>query len=300
MYLPLDKDIIREMWVKGDLKDQLGLSHRNARKNKNMSESSLEASPMFPIIHERSISESLNTHHSYQLAMADSPPYVAAMTRSTSYLDTPPMNDTIELPLQESGVQYAQPMTKPSDSSHLSPTAAVAPTPSPQPSYYSASDIRLPSPLPSPKYQLPSGEMTSSAPPSRRSSVGTSSRATSTRGPFNSSLLPLPQTQMMYGKRALAGYAGAYEMQTYDGSSRPNSEASHPSFATADDFWSGDDDDVVVRHPSFTYKPRTPPPQPVGPQPHVTSQVNDEDDRSTVVAGSRRGSVDTWEGGRAM
>ncbi|KAI0070171.1 hypothetical protein K474DRAFT_1680362 [Panus rudis PR-1116 ss-1] len=32
-YFPLDKDIIREMWVKGDLKDRLGISHRRSRMN---------------------------------------------------------------------------------------------------------------------------------------------------------------------------------------------------------------------------------------------------------------------------
>lgn len=32
-YTPLDKDIIREAWVAGDLKDQLGIQHRKRRKN---------------------------------------------------------------------------------------------------------------------------------------------------------------------------------------------------------------------------------------------------------------------------
>lgn len=31
--MPLDKDIIREAWVAGDLKDQLGIQHRKRRKN---------------------------------------------------------------------------------------------------------------------------------------------------------------------------------------------------------------------------------------------------------------------------
>ncbi|KAG5220586.1 phospholipid-transporting ATPase [Salix suchowensis] len=33
VYFPLDKDIVREAWVMGDLKDQLGIRHRNPKKN---------------------------------------------------------------------------------------------------------------------------------------------------------------------------------------------------------------------------------------------------------------------------
>jgi phospholipid-translocating ATPase len=217
----LDKDIIREMWVKGDLKDQLDLSHRKNRRDKDFSDSSLEAAPMFANVRAESLSE---IHHNYEPAMADSPPYVASSTGPTTYLDTPPMNDIIELPPREPGVQYAPPTTKPSNL-NLSPTAA--PTPSPQPSYYSATDIPIPSPLPSPKYQLPSGEYTST-PPSRKPSIATS-RATSIRGPVRSPTttsppshsspaddsLSIPPTQM-YAKRASAGYPEKYEMQTYD------------------------------------------------------------------------------------
>ncbi|QRW07307.1 phospholipid-translocating P-type ATPase [Ceratobasidium sp. AG-Ba] len=40
-YMPLDKDIIREAWVAGDLKDQLGIKHRNRKKNVDMEHSAL-------------------------------------------------------------------------------------------------------------------------------------------------------------------------------------------------------------------------------------------------------------------
>lgn len=63
-YAPLDKDIIREMWVGGDLKDRLGIRHRKASKNKNnssnisdVSMSDLEMAPMFREPHARSASE---------------------------------------------------------------------------------------------------------------------------------------------------------------------------------------------------------------------------------------------------
>jgi phospholipid-translocating ATPase len=35
-YFPRDKDIIREAWIDGDLKEQLGVKHRNPRKNRHM------------------------------------------------------------------------------------------------------------------------------------------------------------------------------------------------------------------------------------------------------------------------
>ncbi|KAG8692278.1 hypothetical protein FRC08_009880 [Ceratobasidium sp. 394] len=40
-YMPLDKDIIREAWVAGDLKDQLGIKHRKKSKNVDHEHSAL-------------------------------------------------------------------------------------------------------------------------------------------------------------------------------------------------------------------------------------------------------------------
>ena len=54
-YTPLDKDIVREMWVCGDLKDRLGIRHRKASKNIHLSD--LETAPMFREPHARSTSE---------------------------------------------------------------------------------------------------------------------------------------------------------------------------------------------------------------------------------------------------
>lgn len=318
MYFPLDKDIVREMWVKGDLKDQLGLSHRKAQKGKIVSDSNLEAAPMFANVHGRSLSD---LHHNYE---PDSPPYVASTTEQTTYTDTPPMNDIIELLPRELGVQYAQPKNKPSDLQVSPPTND---TPSPKASYYSVTDIPIPSPLPSPKFQLPSGEITTT-PPSRRTSIATS-RATSIRGrgplltPMSTTPLPshsLPPggslpipTQMHGNKRASAGYPGAYEMQTYEeqqahlySSGRASQTSNHTSFATAEDFWIGEEG---ASSPNYAYQHaqmlHTPSPQldwfsAQQSQPHMASQ-GDEDDRSTIVADSRRGSVSaTWEGGRAV
>ncbi|KAG8759000.1 hypothetical protein FRC12_009867 [Ceratobasidium sp. 428] len=40
-YMPLDKDIIREAWVAGDLKDQLGIKHRKKSKNSDQESSAV-------------------------------------------------------------------------------------------------------------------------------------------------------------------------------------------------------------------------------------------------------------------
>ena len=51
-YMPLDRDIVREMWVYGDLKDRLGIKHRKDRKRGDP-----EVAPMFHQPHARSQSE---------------------------------------------------------------------------------------------------------------------------------------------------------------------------------------------------------------------------------------------------
>lgn len=160
-------------------------------------------------------------------------PAPASPLRHT-YLDTPPLNETIELPPREPAVQYTQAKSSPIDPSHLSPippdTRQNLST-SPQPSFYSASDIPPSSPLPSPKYLYPNGEVTST-PPSRRTSVATS-RAVSMSGrapplqpqepiPFQPTLLlPSSPTEESEAYEAsayepIAVQPTAYEPATYD------------------------------------------------------------------------------------
>ncbi|KDR79373.1 hypothetical protein GALMADRAFT_93264 [Galerina marginata CBS 339.88] len=278
VYYPLDKDIIREMWVKGDLKDQLGISHRKARRN-NRTAANLEAAPMFQEQHSRSFSEISSLHNNYEPANMSSPgPALNATSRQT-YLDTPPMAETIELP-REPGVQYAQVSENPISPIHLSPLppsdGRYHHSASPQPSYYSASDLPPASPLPSPKYRYPNGEITTT-PPSRRTSVATSRAVSvSARGapqaPMPTSPLPpqprSPNTLLVpaspYGG-VYVSEAAAYEMQVRSGQhhndavgpssyvppsspghnryDRAPSEASHASYATAaDEFYASEDD----------------------------------------------------------
>jgi phospholipid-translocating ATPase len=157
-FAPQDIDIIRYMWVKGNLKDRLGIRARRGQKSLlDGSSSGLEGTPMFSETHARSPSE-LSNYESGR--------------RSRSGYRTPP-SQTEGTSLQIS----ATVVTSSSGSSHriLAPTATtsddedipmaisateagvpVAMPHSPQPSYYSASDLPLPSPLPSPSIRNPS------------------------------------------------------------------------------------------------------------------------------------------------
>ncbi|KAG2034818.1 hypothetical protein BDR03DRAFT_1093565 [Suillus americanus] len=136
-YMPLDKDIVREMWVAGDLKDRLGIRHRKESKNKH---ADLETAPMFREPHARSASE-LVLQQSYEPTVPRSP----------------------------AGSDSKNPDDNGADAIELVPQAAL-PNPyagnsvSPNTSYYSASDIPLPSPIPPSLYQYPSGETSNKAP----------------------------------------------------------------------------------------------------------------------------------------
>ena len=163
------------MWVQGDLKDQLGLKHRKARKTPNTNRmNTLEAAPMFQVQHSRSLSE-LSTRDQYEPANTSSPPPAQRIRRT--HLDTPPMRVDDELPIVD--ITYKKDSYQ--ETTHLAPYPAlqrVGVTPSPQPSYYSASDIPIPSPLPPTQYKYPDGEVTTN-PPSRRTSIGTARHAAS-------------------------------------------------------------------------------------------------------------------------
>lgn len=133
-YMPLDKDIVREMWVGGDLKDRLGIRHRKESKNKHID---LETAPMFREPHARSVSE-LALQHGYE-------PTVPRSLASDRKSPDDNGADAIELVPQAT-------LPNPHD------TGDVV---SPSPSYYSVSNT---SPTPHSLYQYPSGEISNHAP----------------------------------------------------------------------------------------------------------------------------------------
>ena len=158
-YLPLDSDIVREMWVKGNLKSQLGLSHRRERKRG----SDLEHAPMFQKPHSRSASEISSFQEGYEPALTSSPGELVSPPppRAETLVDSPPPANRSPYAGAQYQYQYAAAGPRDDGQHLLTPTAGPFTqnrlvSPSPAMSYYSASDVPLPSPLPSPTYSHPS------------------------------------------------------------------------------------------------------------------------------------------------
>jgi phospholipid-translocating ATPase len=296
VYQPLDKHIVREMWVLGDLKDRLGLGHH--KKPKASRTYNVEAAPMFRQPHSRSASE---VSYRYEPTRTGSPG-TSAIARSTQ-LHTPP---------SELDDSYAYTRSPPDSGSRSFPASpAYAHTnddgydvkDSKHDSYYSMSDIPIPSPLPTPVYRYPSGEFTTT-PPSRRTSV--KSNATRRHSPpampqSPDWLQPPAQSSRQPGvARSGSGRSrnpGAFEMRVRGSDEHHERSASDMSFSTAKD-WPGDDDDEGTahghqRHTSLSYR-------------HASQPYMQGDDdvppyqTEDVYRHSRRPSDQSWDGGRAM
>ena len=157
VYLPLDKDLVREMWVTGDLKQRLGVEHRKDKRRKGtdtVKSGDIETLPIFHASHERSISEiSLQAAQSYEMTPRGPGVVDHSYVQSPSgHDDTPPHTEDLGKTTVTQEEEDNQP-------------------PSPQPSYYSVSDIPPPSPIPESIYRYPSGEYTRTPPSSRRPSI---------------------------------------------------------------------------------------------------------------------------------
>jgi phospholipid-translocating ATPase len=159
-FAPQDIDIIRYMWVKGNLKDRLGIRARHGQKVPvDGSSSGLEGTPMFSETHSRSPSEASIYEPGRQTGSGDRTP----STQTEKLIGTSfQISSTV---VASSGFSHRPltPIATPSEDEDvpiaISTTEAgnyVAMPHSPQPSYYSASDIPLPSPLPSPNIHNPS------------------------------------------------------------------------------------------------------------------------------------------------
>jgi len=139
--MPLDKEIVHEMWLAGDLKDRLGIRHRKESKNESIVD--LEIAPMFREPHARSASE-LNTQQGYEPTTARSP---SGSDKSAI------INNT------GSSSEVVTPQNK-----LLNPHERGVATVSPSHSYYSTSDIPPPSPMQPSLYRYPSGEIVERCP----------------------------------------------------------------------------------------------------------------------------------------
>ncbi|KAJ7256227.1 hypothetical protein B0H12DRAFT_1112856 [Mycena haematopus] len=257
VYTPRDKDLVREMWVAGDLKDQLGIGHHNGKRrrgNHGVQEPS-ETAPMFSTDHERSVSEFAQ----YEPANTSSPGTTTAgipLNSMQPYSDRTPPNEQ----------EQAQYLYAPQPQQAQVPSPVHRNPASPQGSYYSVSELPPPSPQPSPKYKLPSGEITST-PPSRRSSIATTRASMRTvRG--NNQPMPTydmppmspaspgrtlspPATQQHFEMNTMssAGPPSSYAPASSHGhgtglSVRSASQASYASYATAPEGSFGREEDM--------------------------------------------------------
>jgi phospholipid-translocating ATPase len=149
----------------GNLKDELGIQHRNAKKNKKrefavasrrgssseVEGSHLEAAPMFLEPHSRSMSELSGADVPFEetkIGTPQSSPYIGGSEGLSSPLLKTRQSPS---PLGQSPV-LVNSMLAPGSGGRVD---AV----SPQPSYYSVSELPPPSPQPLTKFRLASGEV---------------------------------------------------------------------------------------------------------------------------------------------
>jgi phospholipid-translocating ATPase len=231
VYFPLDKDIVREMWVKGDLKDQLGIRHRSSkRRSKKTDMSVLESAPM---IHE---------------------PHI----RSGSDLDNEPHEDTSVSPPGLSP-QVDEVAGSVENRTHLSPSSIpsrderFSRSSSLRASYYSVSDLPPPSPTPSPVYRYSNGETTSIAPSGSGSIAARLSMASRNQRVTPPPSSPPPKTPTLLSTAMRQGSGGDtriledYEMRVRSPQGRRGTEYS--TSQGSEDYWSadeGEDDDETL------------------------------------------------------
>ncbi|KAJ7100830.1 hypothetical protein B0H15DRAFT_462680 [Mycena belliarum] len=292
VYMPFDKDIVREMWVKGDLKDQLGIGHRNGKIRHGPHSAEAESAPIFTSDnHSRSLSEL--SAHQYEPANITSPGSTAVGIPLKSYTDTTPPNE-------EAQYLYAPQPQHDRGSPRGNPSSST----SPHPSYYSVSELPPPSPLPSPKYKLPSGEITST-PPSRRSSVLTTRASVRAGRPPQAmqgyDAPPLsprspPAMQQHYEMQAVrpgpSAYQGPPSSSGHGGYGRSPSAASFASYATAPEGSFGQEDMDAQMYAQGHGVPPQPEYHAHGYQPGELEVYGHDPDR--------RASQISWDGARAV
>jgi len=135
-YYPTDRELVREMWVLGDLKDQLGIPHRRDRPKKG----DLEATPMFQgHYRERSTSDIASLELPYQPTQA--------AHRSPGLNELDPSSSSKSLTPVAVDSKFVVDENNEWDTETPIQRQPIQPPPSSL-SYYSASDIPPPSPLP--------------------------------------------------------------------------------------------------------------------------------------------------------
>ncbi|KIY47695.1 phospholipid-translocating P-type ATPase [Fistulina hepatica ATCC 64428] len=268
-YMPLDKDLVREMWVLGNLKDRLGIRHRKDIKHSaNADNRNLESAPMFTAQHDRSESEMsqryVPTSSERSLAMD--------AIREETY-DS--LRSDADYPAPVSSVPFLGGIAPPSPSASSTATPLQTSLLLPPrsradiPSYYSASEIRIPSPLPQPIYRYPDGQI-ATAPPSRAPSLA---RTDGNHTP--SATLHPPEPQGPHSSEV-------YEMRVRSPQqSLGVRSASDSSFVSGQSFWTAEDEEEDAS--TLYISPSPAPPE-----------------ESAAYADERQLSPQSWQGGVAL
>lgn len=283
------------MWVMGHLKDDLGIKHRKASKNRpevnDVTSRELEAAPIFAQSHLRSNSE---------VSLTASPhPAERGFTSSASpQADMPAIR---EYPYDENHYgdgrdqHYQQPRPQ---HAGLSPGYALTPPPvsgSPdfgRSSYYSVSDLPSPSPQPSPLYKYPDGQVTATPPRSRGSTLRSP--------PQSPPISPFSHTSPQRAR--IPAEASGYEMrirspprqQPHLGTpqSKHEQDASDASFFSAHEDIAGSQDETPASRPYGASG--------VPPSSHLQPQTDDPYGGLEPRHDDRRASQVSWTGGRAL
>lgn len=167
-----DVDIVRYMWVKGNLKDSLGIRRRNNEMVvADAASSDPEVMPMFRGPHMSSTSEMLTAEDVHELGLPRglgdrtpptranelnaSAPQINAISVTSSSLPHRPLLSTVTVGEED---------TMATPTSLARATHAAAMSPPPQPSNYSVFDIPMPSTVPSPGSYEPSQSYPGMAP----------------------------------------------------------------------------------------------------------------------------------------
>ncbi|KAH9896461.1 phospholipid-translocating P-type ATPase [Cubamyces lactineus] len=203
-YMPLDKDIVREMWVLGDLKDRLGIPHRRERKK-----GKLEQTPMFHQPHCRSESEISHHEEDYSTPPLSRTPNTDGSPRPTAPLmaGESPRPEKLEEGL------YGRGSPSPSARAQLSGSPSLQ-----RLSYYSVSGIPAPSPLPESNryhsYTRDSARTTSYQTEPPMSAVSNASIAYSTPSPAQSP--PPSATLQVPGVRSPRAVSPATQAEQFE------------------------------------------------------------------------------------
>lgn len=274
-YFPQDRDIVREMWVKGDLKNRLGIRSRREMKQ-SISEARTETAPMY---HDRSVSEI--SQAGYEPALTYSPgQYEKSPPRTDRAYLHEDWQEDIEGQTPAPNFQYV--IDGDPDEFHAVPAGAhLSPnfnmnrhsynSDSHRLSYYSASDIPAPSPLPSPRSLFYNQEQATRSASNTPLAANMSRSSSALQSPYHDTIGLAPTPPEAVEMRAVRSPPSAFPERMMTNTSNTSgkragsrastmrgSEASHYATASEGEHWDADDDDddaTTINHGNYSSAP---------------------------------------------